>query len=135
MIMNNYKRKISKTIDYLYAWDWGHNIDDENLESNETKCLIELCNDLIKIVKAFYHNDQSFYKMDMITKYKTVIKTVWLAFERNIAEFQKSIEKRYSREISKKVMRDESEVICSWVCVRVIFALLPQRNTKESDIF
>jgi len=119
-------KKVSNTIDYLHAWDLGCNIDNENLESSDTRSLIELCNDLVKIVKAFYFNDQSFYKMDMITKYKAAIKTVRFAFERNKSEFQKSIEKRYSRELSNKEMQEESSVICSWVCIRVIFALLPQ---------
>ncbi len=133
--MNNSNRKNSNTIDYLDAWDWGINIDDENIESSNTKYLIELCNGLVKAVKAFYYNDQSFSKMDMISKYKTAIKTVWFAFERNKTEFEKSLEKRYSRELSNKEMQDESRTICSWVCIEVIFALLPKRNTNKSDIF
>lgn len=129
------EKKVSNTSYYLDSWKKGINIDDENIETSDTRNLFELCNALFKTVKAFYHNDQSYYKMDMITRYKTVIKTVWFEFERNKNEFQKSIEKRYSREISDKEMHEETEVICSWVCVQVITKLTPKSNNRYSEIF
>lgn len=97
--------------------------------------LIDIQQELINTVTGFYRNEKdTFYNMDMISRYQMVYETVSFLFEDYRVDFNRIIHDFFGPEITEEKMDVEGIVFISWISIGVITELSMILNKCHQNI-
>ncbi len=87
--------------------------------------LIDIDNELRKIVTRIFENDRDYHDLDLVSKYQQVFEIVSFIFEDYRNSFENIMEKRLG-DLNQEQQQVEALVFCSWISIEVLTALSKQ---------
>ena len=87
--------------------------------------LSDISMELKKAVTRIFHDSQTYYDLDLVSKYQDVFETMSFMFEDYRQQFEDIVIKRMG-DLTQEQQQVEAIVFCSWVSIEVMTALSKQ---------